>query len=115
LASPVRKERKGKRRGAAGSAAAAAGRRGRGEERKGERERLTSGAQVSAKAKEKEKEKGRGPARGEGWWAAGPFGPKGKEGKVSFSFSFLFFQTPFKTTFFSNSNQTLSNFFSKIL
>jgi hypothetical protein len=52
---------------------------------------------VSAKAKEKEKEKekGRGPARGEGWWAAGPFGPKGKEGKVSFSFSFLFFLNSF--------------------
>jgi hypothetical protein len=48
---------------------------------------------MSARAKEKEKERVRGPVRGEGRWAAGPFGPKGEKGEV-FLFSFLF-QTSF--------------------
>jgi hypothetical protein len=112
----VRRERKGKRRGAAGFAVAAAGRRGRGEEeRKGDRERPTSGAQASARAKKKKKrQRGRGPARGEGWRAARLFGPKGE--KVRFSLFFFSFSNSFlKQPFFSNSNQTLSNFFSKIL
>jgi hypothetical protein len=113
LASLGRKERKGKRRGAAESAAAAAA-GGAGEKKgRGERERLTSGARLSVRAgKRKEREREGGPARGEGWWAAGPPGPKGWPVlALFFSFSFLFFQTSFSNPFFnSNSNQTFANF-----
>jgi hypothetical protein len=78
------------------------------EERKGERVRLTGGTQVSATARKKKKEVARWAAAG---WFDGPAGLAGlKGGKVSF----LFFQTPFKQLFFSNSNQILSNFFSEI-
>jgi hypothetical protein len=109
------RKRKGRRRGAAGSArlrrqAGEAGgrRKGRG---KGEVDKWGPGVSDS---KRKEKERGRGgPVRGEGRWAAGPFGPKGKEVRFSF-FSFLF-QTSFKTTIsFQIQIKTLSNFFSKI-
>jgi hypothetical protein len=61
--------------------------------------------------KEKERERTRAGA-GRGWRAAGLFGPKGE--KVSF-FSFSFSNFFLKPLFFSNSNQTLSNFSSKIL
>jgi hypothetical protein len=74
----MRRERKGKRRGAAGSAATVVGRRGRGrEERKGERERPTSGAQASVRAgKKKKRERERGPARGEDGGLLGCLGRK---------------------------------------
>jgi hypothetical protein len=107
------RKRKGRRQGAAGSCGCGGrpARQGE-EERKGERERLTSGAQASVRAKEKEKERGCGPVRGEGRWAAGPFGPKGEKGEVFFLF---FFQTSFKTTIsFQIQIKTLSDFFSKI-
>jgi hypothetical protein len=42
------------------------------------------------------------------WWVAGPLGPKGKKG-----FLFFIFKLLLKQLFFSNSNQILSNFFSK--
>jgi hypothetical protein len=88
---------RGKGRETAGIAAAAAGRRGRGEEeRKGGR-KLTGGTQPSARAKKRKKRERAWAGAGKGWRAAGPLGPKGKEGLLSL-FSFLF-QTPFKTTF----------------
>jgi hypothetical protein len=50
--------------------------------------------------------------RGEVRWAARPFGLKGEPTRF---FSFFSFSNFFlKPIFFSNSNQTLSNFFSKI-
>jgi hypothetical protein len=69
---------------------------------------------VSALAEKKKKERRGGPARGDGRRAAGPSGLKGKQGMVLFFF-FLFFKLLFQTIFFSNSNQTFSNFFSRIL
>jgi hypothetical protein len=115
LASLVRRERKGKRRGAAGSAAAAAGRRGRGgEERKGERERLTSGAQASARARKKKKrERTRAGAgrRMAGCWAVWA---QRREGKV-FPFFLFFFKLLFKTTFlFKFKSNSFKLFFLKI-
>jgi hypothetical protein len=51
--------------------------------------------------------------RGEGRWAAGPFGPKGKEVRFCFFFSFSnFFLQPL---FFSNSNQNSFKLFLKNL
>jgi hypothetical protein len=75
--------------------------------------KLTGGTQPSARAKKRKKRVVAWTGAGKGWWAAGPLGPKGKKG-LFFFFSFLF-QTPLKQLFFSNSNQILSNFFSKIL
>jgi hypothetical protein len=78
--------------------------KGRGE---GEADRRGPGVGV---CEEKEKEAVRWAAAG---WFGGPAGLAGtKGGKVSF---FLFFKLLLKQLFFSNSNQILSNFFSKIL
>jgi hypothetical protein len=118
LASLLGRKRKGRRRGAAGSArlrrraGEAEGRRkGRGE---GEADRWGPGVSDS-KRKEKERERG-GPVRGDGRWAAGPFGPKGKE--VRFCF-FFFFKLLFKTTllfkFKSKPFQTFSQKFINFL
>jgi hypothetical protein len=41
----------------------------------------------------RKRERGRGLARGEGWWAAGPLGPKGKQ--VRFCFCFFSFSNSF--------------------
>jgi hypothetical protein len=80
--------------------------------RKGERERLTGGAQASARAKKKKKRERAWAGAGKDWRAAGPFGPKGE--RVRFLlFSLFFFKLLLKQLFFSNSNQFLSNFFSK--
>jgi hypothetical protein len=115
----VEKGREG--RGAAGhgkDCAAAPGRLGSEEKKKKGKGkgRLTGGAQVSALAEKKKKERRRGgPARGDGQRAAGPSGLKGEPGRFSFFF-FFFFKLHFQTIFFiSNSNQTFSNFFSRIL
>jgi hypothetical protein len=87
--------------------------------RKGEGERLTGGVAVSARAnkikreRERERERERdGPARGELGGPAGLAGPKGERVRFSlFSFSNSFLKQPF----FSNSNQTLSNFSQKYI
>jgi hypothetical protein len=61
--------------------------------------------------KKRERERWAGVGRLDG--PASLAGPKGEQGKVLFFLSFSnFFLKPL---FFSNSNQTLSNFFSKIL
>jgi hypothetical protein len=75
--------------------------------------KLTGGTQPSVRAKKRKKIEMAWTGAGKGWWAAGPLGPKGKKGLLSF-FSF-FFKLLLKQLFFSNSNQILSNFFSKIL
>jgi hypothetical protein len=97
-------------RGGAGTAGREAGKKkGRGE---GEADRRGPGVGVGGEKKKKEAV--RWAAAG---WFGGPAGLAGpKGGKVSFFF-FFFFELLFKTTFlfFSNSNQILSNFFSKIL
>jgi hypothetical protein len=109
------RKRKGRRRGAAGSArlrrqaAEAGGRRKEGGD--GEADEWGPGVSDS-KRKRKEKERG-GQARGELSGPAGLAGPKGEPGKVFF-FSFLL-QTSSKTIIsFQIQIKTLSNFFSKI-
>jgi hypothetical protein len=75
--------------------------------------KLTGGTQPSARAKKRKKIEMAWTSAGRGWWAGGPLGPKGKKGLLSY---FFFFSNSFlKQLFFSNSNQILSNFFSKIL
>jgi hypothetical protein len=54
---------------------------------------------VLATAKEKEKRGRGGPARGDGRWAAGPFGLKGEPTRFSF-FSFSFSNFILKSHFF---------------
>jgi hypothetical protein len=82
--------------------------KGRGE---GEVDRRGPGVGV---CEEKENEAVRWAAAG---WFGGPAGLAGPKGKKDlFSFFFLFFfKLLFKQLFFSNSNQILSNFFSKTL
>jgi hypothetical protein len=113
LASLVRKERKGKRRGAAGSAAAtAAGGAGEEKEGKGERERLTSGAPVSARAGKKEKRErtradaGRGMV---GCWATWAERVAG----AGFLFFLFFFKIHFQTNIHFKFKSNLSNFSQK--
>jgi hypothetical protein len=71
---------------------------------------VTGGARVSASAKKRKRERERRAGAGRVRWAAGP---KGKEVRFCF-FSFLFSNFFLKPHFFSNSNQTLTNIFSKI-
>jgi hypothetical protein len=94
LASSLGRKRKGRRWGATESARLRrqAGEQGE-EEKEGGRERLTGGARVSASAKKRKRERERRAGAGRVRWAAGPFGPKGKEVRFCF-FSFLF-QTSF--------------------
>jgi hypothetical protein len=109
------RKRKGRRRGAAGSArlrrraGEVEGRRKDGGD--GEADEWGPGVSDS---KRKEKERGRGgPVRGDGRWAAGPFGLKGKEVRFCFFLSFSnFFLKPL---FFSNSNQNSFKLFLKNL
>jgi hypothetical protein len=110
------RERKGRRRGRGGfrAAAAAAGEQG-GRRKEGGREADRWGPGVSdSKRKRKERERD-GPTRG------GLDGPAGRLGrKVSWEwfslfFLFLFSNFFFKPFFIPNSNQTFSNFFSRIL
>jgi hypothetical protein len=80
--------------------------------RRGEGEADRRGPGVGV-CKEKEKEAVRWAAAG---WFGGPAGlagPKGEKGLLSFFL--FFFKLLLKQRFFSNSNQILSNFFSKIL
>jgi hypothetical protein len=115
LASSLGRKRKGRRRGAAESARLRrrAGEQGE-EEKEGGRERLTGGARASVTAKEKKRERERRAGAGRLAGPASLAGPKGKE--VRFCFFFFSFSNFFlKPLFFSNSNQTLSNFFSRIL
>jgi hypothetical protein len=116
LASLLGRKRKGRRRGAAGSArlrrraGEAGGRRKEGGD--GEVDEWGPGVSDS---KRKEKERGRGgPVRGEGRWAAGPFGPKGKEARFCFFF-FSFSNFFLKPLSFSNSNQNSFKLFLKNL
>jgi hypothetical protein len=68
------------------------------------------GSRRQREQRKRKRERGRGPARGEGWRAAGLFGPKGE--KVRFPF----FQTSFKTTIsFQIQIKTLSNFSQKFI
>jgi hypothetical protein len=108
LASLVRRERKGKRRGAAGFAAAEAGRRGRGEEeRKGGREEADRwGRGVSESQGKRIRERERGPARGGVSGLLGRLGRKVRRVRFSF-FLFLFSNSFLKQLFFPNSNQIL--------
>jgi hypothetical protein len=107
------RERKGRRRGRGGfRAVAAAGRRAGGRRKEGGKGRLTRGAQVLATAKEKEKRGRGGPARGDGRWAAGPFGLKGEPTRFSF-FSFFFFKLHFKITFLLKFKSKLFQTFSQ--
>jgi hypothetical protein len=114
LASLVRKERKGKRRGAAGSAAAAAaGGAGEKKERKGgEGETDEWGPGVSESREKEKRERTRaGAGRGMvGSWAAWAERVAGA-GFLFFSSSFSNFI--FKPIFISNSNQTFQTFSQK--
>jgi hypothetical protein len=87
------------------------------EERKGGREADRWGPGVSdSKRKRKERESERdGPARGGLDGPAGRLGRKVSREWFSIIFLFLFSNFFFKPFFFSNSNQTFSNFFSRIL
>jgi hypothetical protein len=75
--------------------------------------RLTGGAQMSASRGKRKRRGGEVGRRGEARRAAGPSGLEGEP--ALFSFFFFFFNFIFKPFFFSNSNQTFSNFFSRIL
>jgi hypothetical protein len=86
-------------------------RKGKGGGRKGKHRQVGSRCQ---------RLKGKRKRRAVQWAAAGGLGgptglagPKGE--RLSFSFFLFFFKLLLKQLFFSNSNQTLSNFFSKIL
>jgi hypothetical protein len=86
-------------------------RKGKGGGRKAKRQQVGSRCQ---------RLKGKRKIRAVQWAAAGGLGgptglagPKGE--RLSFSFFLFFFKLLLKQLFFSNSNQTLSNFFSKIL
>jgi hypothetical protein len=68
------------------------------------------GRQREQRKRKRERERAWAGA-GKGWRVVGLFGPKGE--KVRFLFFFSFFKLLLKQLFFSNSNQTLSNFFSK--
>jgi hypothetical protein len=95
-------------RGCGGGRRAGGKKKGRGEGR------LTGGAQASATAKKKKRERDRWAGAGRLDGPAGLAGPKGKQVRFCF-FLFFFFKPLFKPLFFSNSNQTFSNFFSRIL
>jgi hypothetical protein len=83
------------------------------EERKGGGEADRRGPGVSvAGGKRREEEVGR---RGEARRAAGPSGLKGKSAMFCFFSFFFLFNFIFKPFFISNSIQTFSNFFSRIL
>jgi hypothetical protein len=69
------------------------------------------GRQRQQKKRKRESERRAGAGGLDG--PTGLAGPKGEQGMVSF-FLFFFKLLFFKPHFFSNSNQTLSNFFSKI-
>jgi hypothetical protein len=64
--------------------------RGRGRDRR-------VGPRRQREQRKRKRERRRGPVRGEGWRAAGLFGPKGE--KVRFPFFLFFFKLLFKTTF----------------
>jgi hypothetical protein len=59
--------------------------------------RLSGGAGLSAREGKRKREAGAWAAAGRRWWAAGPPGQKGGEGR--FLFFLFFFQTLFKSIF----------------
>jgi hypothetical protein len=85
-----------------------------GRKKKGKGEgRLTGGPQASVSRGKRKRRGGEVGRRGEARRAAGPSGLKRGADVVFFFFSFSNFI--FKPFFISNSNQTFSNFFSRIL
>jgi hypothetical protein len=104
----VRKERKGKRRGAARSAAAvAAGGAGEKKERKGGKGETDEWGPGISESREKEKRERTRAGAGRGM--VGRLGRKGGRRWFSF-FSFSFSNFIFKPIFISNSNQTFQTF-----
>jgi hypothetical protein len=98
--------------GRSGDCAAAPGRLGSKRKKKGKGEgRLTGGAQVSASWGKRKRRGGEVGRRG--CWLTGRWAVWAERGADEVFFSFSFSNFIFKPFFFSNSNQTFSNFFLK--